>query len=426
MLIQFSVSNYRSIGEELILSMVGSRLVSQDKQVDENNLFTAADNLRLVKTAVVYGANASGKSNIVRAIRVMKRTILDSSRESQSDAPLDVETFKFASELADQPSSFECVFLLRGIEHRYGFEANRDEVVGEWLFRRPGAKETRLFSREHQSIKISREFKEGKGLEGKTRKNALFLSVVAQFNGQISSDIQAWFGSLNVISGLSDHGYRGFTTENFANGRYRDKILKLLAELDLGIDDFEVEHNAIRDEPFLTEIPADLREVLMRYNPQTEIVRTVHRRFDSELGREVSQTFDLDEHESEGTRKLFALAGPLVDTLAERKVLIIDEFDARVHPLICRAIVKIFHSREHNLEGAQLLLCTHDTNLLSKELFRRDQIWFAEKDPRGSTRLFSLAEFKIRNDASYESDYIRGRYGAIPFLGDFNRLLTDA
>lgn len=426
MLVQFSVSNYRSIGEEITLSMVGANLVSQDKGVDENNVFSAGDDLRLLKSAVIYGANASGKSNIVRAIRFMSETVLDSSRESQAEDPIKVEPFRFSRELAEQPSSFECIFLLGGVEYRYGFEVTREEVVGEWLFHRPAAREVRLFLREHQSIKSSREFKEGKGLESRTRKNALFLSVVAQFNGPIASAVLAWFSNLNVISGLNDNEYREYTTQTFANGLYREQIKELLGALDLGIDDFLVEESSFNEDSIPAELPPELREVFIRYGSAPNVVRTVHRRFDPETGREVSQIFDLDEHESEGTRKMFALAGPLVDTLTHGDVLVIDEFDARIHPLVCRELLKIFNSNKQNPDGAQLIICTHDTNLLSNKLLRRDQIWFAEKDPQSATKLVSLAEYKVRNDASYESDYIRGKYGAIPFLGDLSRLFGDA
>jgi hypothetical protein len=154
-------------------------------------------------------------------------------------------------------------------------------------------------------------------------------------------------------------------------------------------------------------------------------IQTIHRKFDGEGNSVSTELFDLDDQESEGTQKVFALAGPLVDTLKNGKVLIIDEFDARIHPLISRAIVELFNSNESNSNNAQLIFMTHDTNLLSNRLFRRDQIWFTEKNRYGATDLYSLAEYKIRNDASFESDYIKGRYGAIPYIGNLNHLLDS-
>jgi hypothetical protein len=133
----------------------------------------------------------------------------------------------------------------------------------------------------------------------------------------------------------------------------------------------------------------------------------------------------MDEHESEGTQKLFAMAGPLVDTLENGRILVIDELDARLHPLITREIISLFNSNQTNPHNAQLIFMTHDTNILSHKFFRRDQIWFAEKDKFGATHLYSLAEYKIRNDASFENDYIQGRYGAVPFIGDLSHLIGE-
>jgi AAA15 family ATPase/GTPase len=152
-------------------------------------------------------------------------------------------------------------------------------------------------------------------------------------------------------------------------------------------------------------------------------VEFIHRKFDQNGDFQEFKSFDLETFESEGTRKIFALAGYLVAALKEGSSLIVDELDARLHPLISQAIVKLFNSNETNPNNAQLIFMTHDTNLLSNKLFRRDQIWFTEKNYYGATALYSLAEYNIRNDASFESDYIKGRYGAIPYLGDLSNLV---
>ena len=152
-------------------------------------------------------------------------------------------------------------------------------------------------------------------------------------------------------------------------------------------------------------------------------VQTMHQKFDEDGTFISTELFNLSDQESEGTQKVFALAGLLVETLKEGKVLVVDEFDARLHPLISRAIVELFNSNETNPNNAQLIFMTHDTNLLSNKLFRRDQIWFTEKDRYGATDLYSLVEYKVRNDASFESDYIKGRYGAIPYIANLNHLI---
>ena len=154
-------------------------------------------------------------------------------------------------------------------------------------------------------------------------------------------------------------------------------------------------------------------------------IQTVHQKFDNK-GKYISpELFDLNKHESEGTQKVFEIAGVLVDTLKNAEILIIDEFDARLHPLISRTIVDLFNSNETNPNNAQLIFMTHDTNLLNNKLFRRDQIWFAEKNRYAVTDLYSLAEYKIRNDASFEKDYIKGRYGAVPYIGNLSHLIES-
>lgn len=424
MLIEFTVGNYRSIREAVTLSMVAAPLVSPDKSVDKNNTIRVDDDLQLLKSAAIYGANASGKSNLVKAMTFMRQMVLNSSKESQAEDLIPVEHFRLTSDSADEPSLFECVFIRDEVQYRYGFEATPKEIVREWLYQRRTAKETRLFQREEGDITLGRDYREGKGLEDKTRNNALFLSVVAQFNGEVANTVLKWFRTFSITSGLQDRAYRRFTIDNLLNERYRGEILDFLEALDLGIHDISVESQPISQEALPADMPEDLRSFVLKTDVKT--VRTIHRRYDPELKKEVAEEFELDQHESEGTRKLFALSGPFVDTLATGRVLVIDEFDARVHPLISRALVQLFNSNERNPKGAQLVLTTHDTNLLCNRIFRRDQIWFTEKDQHGATKLTSLAEIRVRNDAAFEKDYIHGKYGAIPFIGNIGQLVGDA
>ncbi len=430
MLIQFSVGNYKSIGETVTLSMVAAKIRSKDGRLDEDNVFEVSEKLELLKSAAIYGANASGKSNLVAAIAFMRRFVLVSSKETQAEERIDVEGFRLSTVTEGKPSSFEMVFLLDGVKYRYGFEVSPQRVVSEWLFHTPAGREAVLFTREAENIVVSRAFKEGKGFENRTRNNALFLSVVAQFNGPIAQRVLTWFRNLGVISGLEDTIYRTYMEGQFESSQYREDIVLFVKRLDVGIDGLQAEKidpamTIPRDAPEkMKELLEGLKDLLLRTGGGTErtVVRTFHRKFDAS-GQHVSQEiFDLDSHESEGTKKLFALAGLIIDTLRTGKVVVIDEFDARLHPLISREIVALFNSKESNPHNAQLVFTTHDTNLLSNRIFRRDQVWFTEKDQQGATYLYSLAEYKVRNDASYESDYIRGRYGAIPFIGDLRRL----
>ncbi|MBD1807243.1 ATP-binding protein [Microcoleus sp. FACHB-SPT15] len=428
MLIEFSVGNYRSFKEQVTFSMVAANLVAKDKKLDENNVFEIDDDLKLLKSAAIYGANASGKSNMAKALGFMRWFMINSSKETQSTEKIGVEPFKLDTETEAKPSFFEIVFLMNNKRYRYGFEATRDKVVSEWLFYVPKSRETKLFERKEDNIRVSKTYK-ADGIQQKTRHNALFLSVSAQFNVQIAERILDWFtNTVKVVSGLDDRRYRGYTVSCLIDNENKDEILHLLKKLDLGFSNVKVKESKFTLDSLPNQLPDEIKNFILKNVEKEAIsvsVQTIHLKIDRKGNSVSTELFDLDDQESEGTQKVFALAGPLVDTLKDGKVLIIDEFDARIHPLISRAIVEVFNSKETNPSNAQLIFMTHDTNLLSNKLFRRDQIWFTEKNRYGATDLYSLAEYKVRNDASFESDYIKGRYGAIPYIGNLNHLLDS-
>lgn len=424
MLIEFSVGNYRSFKEKATFSMVAANLVSAEKKLDENNVLEVDDNVKLLKSAAIYGANASGKSNLAKALRFMRLFAVNSSKETQSTEKIGVERFKLSTETEVKPSFFEIVFLMNHKRYRYGFEATCDEVVSEWLFYVPKSRETRLFERRLNDFKISSVYK-ANGIQRITRRNALFLSVSAQFNVEIAEGILDWLTNrIKNVSGLDDRGYQGYTIRCLMENENKDEIIQLLKKLDLGFGDVKVKENEINIDSLTDNLPNKIKNsILKRTKANSALVKTIHRKFDEKLTSVSTELFNLKDQESEGTQKVFALAGPLVSTLKDGKVLFIDEFDARLHPLISRAIVDLFNSKETNPNNAQLIFMTHDTNLLSNKLFRRDQIWFAEKDRYGATDLYSLVEYKVGNDASFEGDYIKGRYGAIPYIGNLNHLI---
>ncbi|NER24919.1 MAG: ATP-binding protein [Symploca sp. SIO1C2] len=421
MLIEFSVANYRSFKEKVTFSMVAANLVAKDKEIDENNVFAINDDLKLLKSAAIYGANASGKSNLTKALGFMRWFMINSSKETQSTEKIAVERFQLSTETDDQPSFFEIIFLLKGQQYRYGFEANTDKVISEWLFYVPKSRETKLFERRDSDISASKKY-QADGIEKRTRQNALFLSVSAQFNVELAEEILNLLSiMMGIISGLDDGGYEEVTIDCLIYNQNKNEIIKLIKKLDLGIDGINVEKIKVN----VDELPKKLPDRIKRILIEDEIVsiQAMHRKFDNQGNYVSTELFELDEQESEGTQKIFALAGPLVDTLKYGKILIIDEFEARLHPLISCAIVELFNSKETNPNNAQLIFMTHDINLLSNKLFRRDQIWLTEKDRFGSTDLYSLAEYKIRNDASFDSDYIKGKYGAIPYLGNLSQII---
>lgn len=426
MLIEFSVANYRSFKDKVTFSMVAANIVAKDKHLDEANVFAVDDELKLLKSAAIYGANASGKSNLGQALSFMKWFMVNSSKETQSTEKINVERFRLSTETDEQPSLFEIVFLIDKKKYRYGFEVNRDRVVSEWLFYVPKQRETKLFERNNNFIRINAKTYKADGIQEKTRHNALFLSVSAQFNVKIAEQILAWLtNKLKIISGLRDDNHLIDTVQQcLAEDKNKEEILSLIRKLDLGIDGVEVKEREITSDILPDEFPDELKKALIKSGRRATSIRTLHRKFDAQGHHTSMELFSLNEQESEGTKKIFALGGPLFDTLSNGKVLVIDEFDARLHPLISRAIVDLFNSNETNPNNAQFIFMTHDTNLLSNKIFRRDQIWFTEKNRQGATDLYSLAEYNIRNDASFESDYIKGRYGAIPYIMNLNNLIN--
>ncbi|MGB3655273.1 MAG: ATP-binding protein [Rivularia sp. (in: cyanobacteria)] len=425
MLIEFSVGNYRSFKEPVTFSMVAANLVAKDKELDENNVFAVDNELKLLKSAAIYGANASGKSNLAKALEFMKSFMVNSSRETQSTDAITVEPFRLSTDTEDKPSYFELVFLMDGKRYRYGFKANQKQIISEWLYYVPKVRETKLFEREINSFKISKSY-EASGIQKRTRDNALFLSVSAQFNVGFAENILEFVNhELNIISPSQQDICLIYTIDCLINDDNKNDILKLLKKLDLGIDNIQVELRDFTNDTFPNNLPDNMKQItldLKRAN--TASIDTMHQKFDENNNYHSIEKFNFKNHESEGTQKLFALSGLLIQTLKEGDVLIIDELDARLHPLITTAIVELFNSKEANPNNAQLIFMTDDTNLLSNKLFRRDQIWFTEKNRYGATDLYSLAEYKIRNDASFESDYIKGRYGAIPYIGDLTHLVV--
>lgn len=436
MLIEFSVTNYRSIFEETTLSMVASKKKSRVPQLDAQATFELGDGgVRLLKCAAVYGANGAGKSNVFRALGFMKSFVTKSANADDIDAEIECTPFLLNESSAKEPSQFRVVFVIGKITYEYGFSVTRARIVGEWLLSKTqtSIRTIELFSRTDNSFKIHKTFTEASGLESKTRSNALFLSICAQFNGSISTDILRWFKKLRVVSGLSDNAFLLATKESLQKDETASGVRAVVQAFDLGFSKFEAvkDQRKIEDEfdsmpPEMAGLAAELKKLLSKAGNTRYRISTTHPVFDSNGKKCRDIEFDLERDESEGTRKLVAFAGPLSDSLSSQCVLVIDEFDARLHPLITKQIIRMFNGAKTNPANAQLIVATHDTNLLDKDLMRRDQIWFVEKDVYGASHLTSLVEYKVRNDASYEKDYILGKYGAIPFLGSIDQVFTSA
>lgn len=402
-LLQFTVGNYRSFHQARTFSMVPSSIQDNPKEC-----VVAEGHYRYLTAAAVYGANSSGKSNLVMALATMKRMVLNSVKLNDHDF-LFYDPFLLAEDSGNQPTHFEIVYLdADETRVRYGFDYTLRQIEREWLFiSKKNKKELPYFVRDEEGIGVDEMlFAEGIGLEERTNDNRLFLSLVAQLGGTISKNVLDFFNSgYNVISGLNSQGYEGLTERQFLNKEAESvDALQFFKDLQLGFIDIETDEHEIEK----GRKAIDVFTVHNIYNKDGEITG--------------KQRFRFDYCESQGTQKLFELAGLLFEALRHGRLLVMDELDAKMHPLISQHIIKLFSSEKTNQHHAQLLFTTHDTNLLSSHLLRRDQIWFTEKDKAESTDLYSLMHIvlpdgtKPRGDGNLERNYIKGRYGAVPYL----------
>ena len=417
MLVQFSVKNYRSFKEKVSLNLEAS----SDKTFADN-VFEAPAGKKpqhLLKSAAIYGANASGKSNLVKALDFMRHFVVMSATMRHRGSPIPVVPFRLDDDWTAQPSEFEVVFLLDEKRYVYGFAATRERIQAEWLT--VADKGTRmLFERNAgEPIKFGADWKgERKKLEELTRANALFLSVAAQFNHPVASRVHAWFRNLLWIyneklileKAMSPvQAYQHDTS-------FAQFLHELIRKADIGIEDFAITEHAVPADRIAEARSAYL--ATFQYENLTEsddlVSYTIKARHLDPHGKSIH--LDLYEEESDGTYQLFMLSAAWYQALQHPHVFVIDELDTHLHPNLMRMLVQLMHQSP----ASQLIFTTHDSSLLNADLFRRDQIWFTEKDRSGTTDLYSLWDFKARTEENYQLGYLKGRYGAIPFIGDLN------
>jgi len=418
MLVNFKVENFKSFKDLVEFSMEATKL----KNLKESNSFDS-HNISLLKSAVCYGANASGKSTLLDAMNMMKSIIKNSISIEKSNAYF-AQPFLLNSDTENKETFFEIEFIIDNIIYRYGFEIGKDAIIlKEWLYQKRleiRAREINLFIRTKQDIILGKLFKEGKILRDKTREEALFLSVVAQFNGEISQNILEWFNQFNIISNIKSDEFKHYSFDKLEDEEFKDKIVTLIKSADIGIYDISKRKISFdeltKDFTSIEELPDSLINELKEKGLSS--VETKHIQYDKDNAFKKLQSFELD-FESDGTQKLLALSAPIIETLLEGEILVIDELDNSMHTELVNAIIKLFNSKETNPNNAQLIFTTHDTNLLNQELFRRDQIWFTQKDIYGVSELYSLVEYgkgKTRDDLVLEKNYLDGKFGGVPYI----------
>jgi len=414
MLVEFRVKNFRSLRDEQALSLVASKDKSlQDTHTLSTGLKAAPS---LLRSAVVYGANAGGKSNLIKAIQYMRSVVLESATIIQPGQTFAVQPFRLDNRSASQPTEFEVTFILDDVRYQYGFAMTPQRIVSEHLLVYKAFKPQRWFERNFDAKSGQDVYEFGPGLkgakslwEGATRPNALFLSMAVQLNSDALRPVFDWFSTGLVIFNEQAQLSPQTSIQMLKQAEGRKQICEFLTAADISIADIEVVSRRVPGQAVHFDLVAGRTEV------RTEDVEEHQLRF-AHVTEQGQAVFDLMD-ESNGTRNLLFLTGPVLDILKKGLTLVIDELDTSLHTLLVRELVRLFHRPEVNSGGAQLIFTTHDTSLLdAPDLFRRDQVWFVEKDKEQASTLVALSEFSPRKNEALERGYLMGRYGGVPFL----------
>jgi len=376
----------------------------------------------LLRSSVIYGPNASGKSNLLKAIFFMKQFVLASAQGQEGDA-IAVTPFLFDMQSQAEPCEFEVLFIADGVRYQYGFAVNTERVTHEWLLAYPEARAQRWFERVWNPETRHDEYYFGSKFTGKkkiwqdaTRSNGLFLSTAIQLNNEQLKPVFYWFKNLIVIR-HQDILDPSFSKLHCQDEIGRQLILKVLNQADLSIDAIKCEQSELVEGDLPPDMPSELKQKVLQDMQGQKHIRI-------NFGHQVSGSNQMVwlplEEESDGTRKFFAYAGPLLDGLKQGRVFLIDELDNSLHPYMVRFLLKLFQNSNTNRNNAQLIFTTHDTTILDQKIIRRDQIWFIEKDEQNGSILYPLSDFKPRKKEALEKGYLQGRYGALPYIGEVN------
>lgn len=430
MLVQFKVSNFRSIGEEQVLSLLPA---TNQKEYQENILHV--EEHQALNVVAVYGANGSGKSNLMYALGRYVAIITDSSRFS-SRTTLPWQPFSLRLGWLDKPTFCEGTFIINGIRYRYGFEYNEKEIIREWLYRKGVGREVAVFLREGEVVEPTSSFKANSKLIDAaieaTKSNSLFLSCCDMLNITEAVTIMTFFNYFITVDGNRVKDFEASVIGLWKHVDFREKAIEYMKRMGTGIAEIELQ---TQDQHLGT---SPVSKVVDDFETKDDdgILYSKHHIYD----RNGKRTNDLiswrfEEMESSGTNKALMMTGPILYTLKYGGVICIDEIETNLHPVMTLDTINMFLDQSVNTLGAQLILTTHDTNLLTYAKLRRDQIYFAEKNEWESTEIYSLSDFtypsdipgpmKERPDTDKEKRYLEGRYGGVPTLGKLKHLIKE-
>ena len=407
MILEFSVANYLSFKDKVTFSMIAN----SSKGLDDN--YIMLNEKKVLKTAAVYGSNASGKSNLFKVLTTVI-LMLRNSNSIDINTKLPLIPFKFDDDYLDKPSEFEIKFVINNIRYVYGFVADVNKIYDEYLYFYPNGRETKIFDRTNVNDYSfpQKDEKILKEIATKNASNKFFLATATNWNFEKTKPayefLTTGIGTCANIEELNDMAFIAYE-DNKDN--LKAFALDFLKKTDFNIEDYKISKIDIPQE-LLIGIPEFLTKT-MKEKPKAYQVLFKHNG---------SKNFLSLEEESLGTQIVFAFIPFIADTLKNKKVLVIDELDKSLHPYLVQYIVEIFNNSEFNKNGSQLIFNTHDTNLLDLNILRRDQIWFTEKNKEnGVSDLYPLSDFSVRKQENVEKGYMLGKYGAVPFIkNDYN------
>ena len=384
MILEITLTNFFSINEKITLDLQAANLQTKEARALADNTF-AVGNERLLKTVAIYGANASGKSNIIKAVKAAVDMILDSHNYNEGDS-FGFKPFKFGEK--DAPSEFYIRFIIDGVEHEYSFSCTRDEIITESLYYYPKGRRALIFSRDErisggkkEKYEFTNVIRRPMDVASNTSRKTLFISRASQMDREKAKEIYRWFNEQLVFS------YRGKTSvaiDRFL-GDNKDAVLRVLKAADSGIVEFTYKDGELT---------------------------TFHR-------RNPALPFDFNTEESEGTKILFKIMLTVMDVVRNNKVMFLDEVETSLHTRLVEYLISLFHSSK----SAQLVFTTHNTHLLDMTRFRKDQIFFVNKRDDGSSDLYSLFDYKdFREKMDLEKAYLQGRFDAVPYINEFENI----
>ena len=417
MLIQFSIKNFMSFKNKVVFNMEAN---SGDELI-ENIIYSKNINEKILRTTAIYGANSAGKTNFIKAFTAAILMIRKSNIRQPGEKLMEMEPFAFDEKTKNELCEFEFVFVKNNNKYIYGFSANKENIYKEYLYQYFTAKPTRIFERDNINEYKFLQNDESKlnTIKEKNTNNKLFLATATTWNYDKTKNPYLWFAEqIDTYTGginLNDFSIDSYSKDS--NNELKKFTLKLLSEADIIIKDFNIEVEE-------KDVDSNLLNILKNLNMPTAMMPQKQRELKIKMIHEVEykkgklKDYELNfANESLGTQILFSFAPILKSVFEKSKILVIDEIERSLHPKLVEMIIKYFQNTNINTGNAQLIFNTHDTNLLSLNIFRRDQIWFAEKNSKtGNTHLYSLNNFSVRKTENIQKNYLDGRYRAIPFI----------